>query len=195
MRTQALDSILAKEELFPNLTIIPAIGLAHQVAPGVGIASIAPLILFPQQQTTNTGYWAYGLGVQQPVLDIPRLLEDAKAQSARTEEAVIAYEKAVQTAYGDAENALVRLNSDEVRVKFLEDGEARAGRAYQAAKIRYERGIDDLTTALSAENTWRADRAALTSGRVQALRQAVQVYKALGGGWTYETIKTAARTP
>lgn len=195
MRSAALRTKLAKEELFPNLTFQPAVGIASQLAPGVGVASLVPLILFPQEQTTNTNYWSYGVGFDQPLLDIPRLLQDAKAQGARTEQAVVAYEKAVQTAYGDAENALVGLASDQIRVKVLEDGEARARRAYEASRIRYDVGIDDLTTLLSAEQAWRADRTALTAERVQALRRAVQTYKALGGGWGYETTKTAARTP
>jgi len=195
MRSAALRTKLAREELFPNLTFQPALGLASQLAPGVGVASLVPLILFPQEQTTNTNYWSYGVGFDQPVLDIPRLLQDAKAQGARTEQAVIAYEQAVQNAYGDAENALVELASDEIRIRVLTEGEARARRAYDASRIRYNVGIDDLTTVLSAEQAWRGDRTALTAERVQALRRAVQTYKALGGGWGYETTKTATRSP
>ena len=33
----------------------------------------------------------------------------------------------------------------------LTDGEARARRAYEAAQTRYAVGLDDLTTALTAE--------------------------------------------
>jgi len=130
-----------------------------------------------------------------PVLDIPRLLQDAKAQSARTEQAVIAYEKAVQTAYGDAENALVRFAADEQRIGILTDGEARARRAYDAARQGYDLGLTDLTTTLQAEQTWRSDRSALTAERVQALRRAVQTYKALGGGWAYASTQPATQTP
>jgi multidrug efflux system outer membrane protein len=195
MRSAAIRTKLAKEEIFPNLTLQPALGIASTMAPGVGIASLVPLLLVPQQQTTTTDYWSYGVGLSQPVLDIPRLLQDAKAQGARTEQAVVAYEQSVQNAYGDAENALVRLSADETRIKLLEDGEARARRAYEAARIRYGAGIDDITSLLSAEQSWRSDRSALTAERVQALRRAVQAYKALGGGWDYTTIKTAARSP
>jgi NodT family efflux transporter outer membrane factor (OMF) lipoprotein len=192
MRAAAIRTKLAKEQIFPNLVLEPAIGLARQVAPG--IEYIPPLTFVPQQQTTNTGFWSYGVGLSAPVLDIPRLLQDAKAQGARTEEAVIAYEKAVQSAYGDAENALVRLSADEQRIKVLEDGEARAHRAYDAAKQGYDLGFNDLTTALQAEQTWRGDRSALTAERVQALRRAVQTYKALGGGWAYAATKPATQT-
>ncbi|HZZ89028.1 MAG TPA: TolC family protein [Caulobacteraceae bacterium] len=196
LRSATLRTKLQKEELFPNLTLQPALGLARNVAPGVGvIQNAAGLIFFPQTQTTSTDYWAIGVNVDQPVLDIPRLLQDVKAQSARAEQAVIAYEKAVQTAYGDAENALIALSADEVRIKILTDGEARARRAYDAARTRFAAGVDDITAVLSAEQTWRTDRTELTAERVQALRRAVQTYKALGGGWNYETTTTAARSP
>ena len=196
LSSATLRTKLAKEEILPNITINPALGLAHQVAPGVGVAqTIAGLIFFPQEQTTNTKYWSIGANLDQPVLDIPRLLQDAKAQGARAEQAVIAYEKAVQTAYGDAENALVGLASDEDRIVILEDGEARARRAYDAEQIRYKAGIDDVTELLSAQQTWLTNRTELTGERVLALRRAVQTYKALGGGWDYAATQTAARTP
>ena len=195
MRAAAIRTSLAKDELFPNLTFVPALGIAREVAPGVGLISLIPLILAPQQQATNTQYWSLGASLDQPVLDIPRLLADAKAQSARTEQAVIAYEQAVKNAYGDAENAMVLLASDERRVKILADGEVRARRAYDDGRLRYNLGIDDVTSVLSAEATWRTDRTLLTGQRVQALRRAVQTYKALGGGWDYETTQQASRAP
>jgi NodT family efflux transporter outer membrane factor (OMF) lipoprotein len=194
MRSATLRTKLAKEEIFPNITLTPALGIARQVAPGVGIASLVPLMLFPQTQTTNTNYWSYGASIDQPILDIPRILQDAKAQGARAEEAVVAYEQVVQQAYGDAENALVELSSDERRITILTDGEARSRRAYDDERIRWQKGIDDITAVLSAEQTWRSNRSQLTAERVQALRRAVQTYKALGGGWDY-TITTAARAP
>lgn len=195
MRAAALQTKLAKEQLFPNIVLKPALGIARTASPSVAVVSLVPFILQPQQQATATDYWTYGFGVTQPVLDIPRLLQDAKAQGARTEQAVVAYEKSVQDAFGDAENALVELASDEERIKILEDGEARARKAYDASQIRYEAGIDDVTSVLTAEQEWRADKTALTGERVQALRRAVQTYKALGGGWDYQSTKTAARSP
>ncbi|HTX49244.1 MAG TPA: efflux transporter outer membrane subunit [Caulobacteraceae bacterium] len=198
VREAALQTKLAKEQLFPNLTLKPALGIVRTASPGIGVVLNAAnqLVGFvPEQQTTASDFWSYGVGLNQPVLDIPRLLQDAKAQGARTEQAVIAYEQAVQNAYGDAENALVELSSDEERIKTLESGEASARRAYDAAVIRYKAGLDDITSVLTVEQEWRTDRSALTGERVQALRRAVQTYKALGGGWDYQPTQTAARSP
>jgi outer membrane protein TolC len=164
---------------------LPGLGLSSITSPGVGF--VPPATLFPQQQTTSLGFWSVAGGVTVPVLDIPRLLYDAKAEDARTEQAAIAYEKTVQTAYGEAENALVTLAASERGAGVLAAGEVRAHRASEAARRRYGMGLDDITSALSAEQAWRTTRSALTSARVQALRQAVATYKALGGGWAYST--------
>jgi outer membrane protein TolC len=183
LRVQAGTGKLRHLAVFPTFTLLPGLGVSSVTQPGV--AFIPPTTLIPSQQTTDLGFWSLGAGVSVPVLDIPRLLYDAKAEDARTEQAVIAYEKTVQTAYGEAENALVNLGAGERAVGVLADGEARARRAFADSQTRYRMGLDDLTAMLSAEQTWRATRSALTSERVQALRRAVQTYKALGGGWAF----------
>ncbi len=169
--------------IFPTLTILPGLGASHVVEPGVSF--IPPATLIPAQQSTSLGFWSLAAGLSIPVLDIPQLLYQAHADDARTEEAVIAYEKVVQTAFGEAENALVDLAASERAVDVLTVGEARARRASDAAHKRYAMGLGDITAALSAEQAWRTTQSALTAQRVQALRHAVETYKALGGGWAY----------
>lgn len=165
----------ARLAFFPTFTLTPGIGLSKSEQPGY---------------SSGARNWSIGAAVSQPILSIPKLLSDLKTQDARTEQAVIAYEKAVQTAYGEADSALVRLDSDRRRVTELTDGEHRAERAYEASRVRYAAGLDDLATALSAEQSWRSVRSQLTGAQVQALRRAVQTYKALGGGWPSSTVPT-----
>jgi outer membrane protein, multidrug efflux system len=162
--------------LFPKFTLTPGVGLTSATELGSAITSDS---------------WTLGGAVAQPILDIPRLMAQIKVQGAQTTQAVIAYEKAVQTAYGESDNALVQLGSDEERVRLLKTGEAEGLSAYGASKKRYQAGIDDLTTVLTAERTWRSARTALTSAEVQALRRSVQAFKALGGGWTPPDVKMA----
>ena len=160
---------LDKLALLPRLTLNPDLGVS--MGPGFG-------------GPATSEFWSIGLGLTQPILDLPRLKSAVQAQGARADQAVIAYEKAVQTAYGEAENALVALSADEARVALLTTGEAQARFAYKAARANYAAGIDDLTTALQAERTWETARTTLTGARVQALRRSVQAFKALGGGWS-----------
>ncbi|HWD68464.1 MAG TPA: TolC family protein [Caulobacteraceae bacterium] len=184
-RVEAGTAKLKHLAIFPTFTMLPGLGLSSVTQPGVGF--IPPAMLFAQQQTTSLGLWSIAGGVTVPVLDIPRLLADARAEDARTEEAAISYEKTVQTAYGEAENALVTLAAAERGSTVLASGEVRAHSAYDAARRLYGMGLNDITATLSAEQDWRTTRSALTSARVLALRQAVATYKALGGGWAYST--------
>jgi NodT family efflux transporter outer membrane factor (OMF) lipoprotein len=162
---------------FPTFTLQPGIGWSRFMQPGF---------------SSTTQNWSIGGTVSQPVLSIPKLLSDLKVQDARTEQAVLGYEKAVQTAFGEAESSLVRLGAAERQVAILTEGERRAARAYDAARKSYSLGLTDLTTALSAEQSWRTTRSQLTSAQVQGLRQAVTAFKALGGGWPAESYPTPA---
>ena len=165
----------AKLAFFPTVNFTPGIGIQKSVQPGFSATS---------------QNWSIGGVVTVPVLDIPRLLTELHAQDARAEQAAIAYEKAVQTAFGEAENSLVQLAADRRRVTTLQAGEARSRRAYEASQRGYVAGFNDLQTTLNNEQAWRAVRTQKTVAEVQALRRAVQSYKALGGGWPLQTAPT-----
>ena len=170
--------------LFPTLTLTPGAGLSKSVTPSFLEAGA--------ETSTSSSAWTIGANLSIPVLNIPRLMADIKASNARVEQAAIIYEKTVQTAFGEAENALVQLAADERRVALLTAGERRAVVAYEASRKGYAAGLTDLTTALQAEQAWRAVRSASTAAQTEALQRAVQTYKALGGGWSPQSVPTKA---
>ena len=181
MASAAGQLVLDKLARLPRLTLQPELGAG--AGPGLGGPAISE-------------FWSIGAGLTQPILDYPRLKTVIRAQGARVDEAVIAYEKVVQIGFGEAENALVELSSDEARVAWLTTGELEAHKVYQGAQANYAAGVADLTSVLQAERTWRSARTALTSAQVQALRRSVQAFKALGGGWSpdlYEPDEPASR--
>lgn len=158
--------------LFPKFTILPGVGLTRSQQS------------FNNQPFKSTMFdWSVGAGLSVPVLSRLQLLATARASDARAEQAVIAYERAVQTAYGEADTALLQLNADRNRVVLLDAGEVQARVAYDSNKRLYDAGLNDLTTLLQTEQAWRGARSAATSARTQALRRSVQTFKALGGGW------------
>jgi multidrug efflux system outer membrane protein len=166
--------------LLPTFNLTPGVGLSKSVSPSFPFAGGGGT----GKTSTTSSAWTIGANVSIPVLNIPALLADIDAQNARTQQAAIAYEKAVQTAYGEAENAMLQLAADQRRITLLTAGEARAQRAYEANRKGYGLGLIDLTTTLQAEQSWRTSRSALTGARTDALLRAVQTYKALGGGWS-----------
>jgi multidrug efflux system outer membrane protein len=183
LRSQIGEAHLRHLAVFPTITLLPALGLDHTAAPGDSF--IPPNTVIPSQVSVNEGFWTLAAGVNIPTLDIPRLLYQARAEDARARQAAIAYEKAVQTAFGDAQSALTTLAANEKASGELIEGEAQARRAYEGSKRRYGAGLDDLTATLTTEQAWRSARSAETAERIATLRHAVQVYKALGGGWAF----------
>lgn len=186
LRAELGAARLAHLAIFPTITLLPGLGLSSISQPGVSF--IPPTTLVTAQQVTTTGFWTLAAGVTTPTLDIPKLLYQAGAEDARAREAAIAYQSTVRTAFGEAQSALVDLAAGERAVSLLADGEARARRAYEGARRGYAQGLDDLTTTLTAEQSWRSIRSSLTAERVESLRRAVRSYKALGGGWAFASV-------
>jgi NodT family efflux transporter outer membrane factor (OMF) lipoprotein len=179
--TSALGKLsLNKKALLPTITLQPSAGLSQE---GTG-------------PDTQFSYWTLAAGATLPILDRPRLLSVVRQQRAVAEQAVIAYEKAVQTAYADAEQAFGYYDSDKKRVAALIDAEKNAAFAYQAKQEGYRRGLNDLNTTLTAEANWRQARLSLAQAQVSLMQRSVQVFKALGGGWdpaTAPVSKVASR--
>ena len=165
----------AELALLPTVNLRPSLGLARQESD-----------LF----TSATGFWSFGANLLVPILDRPRLLAEIGVNRARAEQAVIGYERAVQTAFSEADRGLIQLEADRARVDLLEAGEARARSAYESARTGYQAGLTDLQVLLDAERAWRAQRAALAQARTIALQRSAQVFQALGGGWSPESQAT-----
>ena len=168
---------LDKLGLFPDFSLAPALELAKTTGTLDSFSTI----------------WSLGLNATAPVLDRPRLLAIVRGQRARGEQAVIAYEKAVQDAYRDAENGLNTLDSDRKRVASLQTAVDRARFAFDAKRRGYDLGLTDLTTLLAAESTWRQARVTLATAQVNTLMDSATLFQALGGGWTPPPLPSPGR--
>jgi NodT family efflux transporter outer membrane factor (OMF) lipoprotein len=168
---------LNQRALLPTFTLSPGVGIQQQ---GSSVAD-------------RLSFWSLAASAALPVLDRPRLLSLVRQQRDVAEQAVIAYEKSVQTAYGDAESAFGYYDSDKRRVALLTAAENNARFAYQAKQEGYRRGLIDLQTALNAEAAWRQARLSLASAQITLMQRSVQVFKALGGGWSPDDVASAAR--
>jgi outer membrane protein TolC len=159
---------ISKLALFPTLNLLPGANISKTVGS------------FP----SSAFFWSLGVNATVPVLDRPKLIAQIHEQHALAEQIVIAYERTVQTAYVEVEQSLVLLDSDQKRVALLVEAERRAEQAYEKARLGYVRGLNDLQTALVAENTWRAIRLQMTAAETTLMERSVQAFKAMGGGWT-----------
>jgi len=120
----------------------------------------------------------------QPIFTAGRLKSGVRLAQAQRDEALVQYEKAIQTAFTDVSNALIahqrvhesRLQQDAL-VRTLED---RTRLAY----ARYRGGVDTELNALDADRDLFNAQLSLAEIRLNELLSVVQLYKALGGGWS-----------
>lgn len=178
VRAAAATVKIDRLALFPSFSIQPGLGLTAS-------GGSAPV-------PGGTGLWSVAAGLVVPVLDRARLLAAMRASEARGQQAVIGYERAVQTAFGEAENALSRLFADKKRSIDLERAAAQSEIAFETARRGYQAGITDLTSLLQIQRTWLQARNARDTARLALLTDTVGAIRALGGGWDPERLATTS---
>jgi outer membrane protein, multidrug efflux system len=127
--------------------------------------------------------WQFVPQVTQPIFTAGRITSQVHLAEAQQQEALIQYEKTIQTAFREVADALVQSRRvTEIRtqqallVTTLQD---RTRLAY----MRYQGGVDTLLNALDADRDLFNAELSLAQTQRNALLALVQLYKALGGGW------------
>ena len=128
-------------------------------------------------------YSNVALAFTAPVFNAGRLRAAVERQSARERVAVLQYERIVLGAMQDVENSLVALNQERersARVALLVESR-RSGLMH--AQSLYREGQIDQLQLLDAQRGLIAAELAATDSHAQRALGAVQLVKALGGGW------------
>jgi outer membrane protein, multidrug efflux system len=148
----------------------------------VGLQSLSSADLFQ----SDSRAWSVGPGVMWNLFDGGAVRRNIEVQTARQEQAMVAYESAVLRAQEEVENALTAYAKEQLRLDSLTRATAAAGRAYDLAKDQYAAGLVDFNTVLDAQRSLQslADELAVSRGTVTS--NMIRLYKALGGGWVSE---------
>ena len=119
-----------------------------------------------------------------PVFDAGRPRAQVEIQNALRAQKRAAYDKAVLTALEDVQNALVALSGGGERQQALISAVGAARNAALLARHRYNAGLIDFQTVLTTERTLLAVEDSLASADAERVTALIQLYKALGGGWS-----------
>jgi NodT family efflux transporter outer membrane factor (OMF) lipoprotein len=156
--------------------LLPSIRLSASVA-----ASGSNL---PELLSSPVELWSIGGSILAPLFDAGRLRAQAGIAASLRDRAVFAYETAVRNAFAETENALasIRLLTEQ-----LDQAEARSVAAAETLRVahnRYANGYASYLEELDAQRTlFNAETGALQL-RASLLGAHVDLYRALGGGWT-----------
>lgn len=119
----------------------------------------------------------------QPLFEGGALTGQLRVNRATYREDVAKYEQAVVQAFSDVETAMTALHfaTDQERLQAVAVERAQA--ALSGAKAQLKAGVVDIGTVLNAEQTLLSDENTLEQARLTRLDAAVDLYKAMGGGW------------
>jgi NodT family efflux transporter outer membrane factor (OMF) lipoprotein len=135
-----------------------------------------------------------------PVFNAGRIDAGIRAQSARADEALLAWQKAVLVAVQEVEDSLLVRSQEAERGAALALTVEHRRRSLQRAESLQREGQIDLLVLLDVQRSVLASELALSDSRLQQALADVQLYKALGGGLPQapagaDMTPLAARTP
>ena len=121
--------------------------------------------------------------ISQPIFTAGRLKSNVKLAEAQRDSALVQYERAIQTAFGEVSNALIahqRVRESRIHQQALAVAlEDRKRLSY----MRYRGGVDTQLNALDADRDLFQAQLTLAQLNRNEILSVVQLYKALGGGW------------
>lgn len=163
---------MAKADRFPKLSITGILGVASP--------QLSRLV------ANETAFGQAGAGLAGPLFNAQILGFQQRAAEAQARQALAQYEQSVLVAFREVEDSLVAVRTvREQRIAQLQQVEALRS-ALSLANLRYKGGLANYLDVLIAQrNLFEAELALMGTHRLH-LVSIVQLYKALGGGWTPE---------
>ncbi len=132
------------------------------------------------------------LAFAQPLFNGGRIRAGIALQSARANEAVMAWQRAVLVAVEEVENGLLLRKEELSRGRLLASVLDSRRQSLVNAQSLHREGQIDLLVLLDVQRALLAAELALTDSRTQQMLNDIQLYKSLGGGWTaLETVASS----
>jgi len=163
---------VAKAQFFPQIALT-----------GSGGGSFGRSSAFTSLFPTQIGIWSYGAQVAQPVFTGGGLRGNLHLAESQHQQALIAYRRAIQRAFGDVSDALIGYDKlHQVRVR-QENTVADLQESVRISTLRYKGGTTTYLEVLDGQRSLYGAELSLASARGDEFRSLVQLYRALGGGW------------
>ena len=172
LTASGFDVTVARTAFYPAINLTGSAGyqaaaLNALVNPGGTIASLAA-------------------GLTAPLFDGGALRGALEQARGRQAELLADYRKAVVQAFTDVDNALVAWRYTTEQEKLQQVAVETARRAATIARAQMLAGTADITAVLTAETTLFTAEDTLAQVRLARAQALLNLYKALGGGWTVD---------
>lgn len=133
--------------------------------------------------SSGAGTWSAGLSLLMPIFDFGKTGARVDQAKALNQQSLIAWQKTLETAYKEVRDALVSLNELGTAESAQENRADNARKALDLARLRYDAGYSGYLEVLDAQRSANEAQLAAVATRQARLNAAVELFKALGGGW------------
>ncbi len=162
---------LAKSYYFPSFSLIGGLGTESE--------DLKNLFKGPSQT------WSYGLNLTMPIFNAGKTGYMVDAATARQKQALVQYLQSIQVAFTEVRNALKTYDSEKSVIDAQKAQVDAVERNLYLANLRYKNGQSPYLDVLDAERQLFQVQLALVQSQQARLVSVVDLYKALGGGWSY----------
>ncbi len=163
---------VARAAFFPNIQLTASSGFAS--------SALSNLL------KSSSGVFAIAASIAQPIFDGGALKGQYAFSQARYDELVANYRKAILSAFGNVEDALVALEQTAEQERRQASAVSRARRAHEIAQAQLRSGTVTILTVLNTETALFSTQDGLVQARFFHLQALVGLFGALGGGWQKE---------
>ena len=160
----------AKAEYFPRISLTGFLGGQSR--------ALTDLLSGPARLATAS------VGAAAPVFNAGRTRSNVRLAEAIHGEAIVNYQRAIYTAFRDVSDSLAAYTKMTEQRAQQERLVAALTESTRLATQRYEGGLDSYLPVLDAQRNLFQGELELARLRQQVLASVVQLYRALGGGWS-----------
>ena len=160
----------ARAAYFPTLSLTGALGLQS--------GELDDLF-----DTGLSKAWSFTPAAGLPIFNAGRVRAGVRVAEARRTAALAGYEKAIQTAFREVDDALASIARLREQLAADEAVVTAERRRLELSTLRYEGGVASYSDVLDAQRFLFSAELTAVQTRNAQLNATVQLYKALGGGW------------
>jgi NodT family efflux transporter outer membrane factor (OMF) lipoprotein len=163
------DIVAARAAFFPSINL---------TADGGYVSTALSTLANPVSRV-----FSISAGLTQPIFHGGQILGQYQLNKARYEELLADYHKAVISAFGNVEDALVSVQQTAEQLKRQQQAVATARHAYELTQAQFHAGTINILVVLSTETALFTAEDTLVQVKYSHLNALVALFSALGGGW------------
>jgi len=180
------DIALAEENL---IAANAKIGIARAAYyPSIQLTGLAGVQSLELRSLTSdpTSIWKILPTITLPIFSAGRIEGEIKTAEAEHNQSLAAYQKAIISALNDSDNAIGQNVKADEQLTYQKERSDAIKTAFEQSKLRYNVGTISYNDMLIVQQQWISARQSYLLAKQNTLISTINLYKALGGGWSEE---------